>query len=36
MQMIREHDNGIDREWAFSPCSAKCRPQRIDMIDQHR
>src|SRR5262249_38990551 len=34
MQMIRKHDDRIERERAFPSRPAKCHPQRIDMIDK--
>jgi hypothetical protein len=34
MQVVREDDDGVDREWMPRPCVAKCGPEKFDMVCQ--
>jgi hypothetical protein len=34
MKMVRQYDDGIDREWMPDACVSKSRSQKIGMIGQ--
>jgi hypothetical protein len=34
MEMVRQHDNRVDRERMPQPRISKCGPQRLDMIGE--